>query len=410
MKITYPRVASIVALAGLSLISAFSAASAQTYFPPATASVAPGSDPFYTPPSTWSLASKEPGDVLRYRQIPLGSYASFTSAGYQLMYRTTNNKGQPSASVTTVLVPSNAPSTNRKLLSYQSMYDSLTLTCSPSYLTVQGKLFEESYVDSVLKAGIVVALADYEGLQSQWMAGQNTAHGVLDGIRAAIKFNKIGLDPSAPVGMMGFSGGGHATAWAAEMASEYAPDLNIVGAAMGGIPVNIGNVARKVDGGMFSSVYFGAVTGLLRAYPELNPSDYLTTAGLSMIKDMGKRCLLGMFEGQSDMLIKYAFRKSTKYMKSANFLDLPAIAAVVTENNLGTRTPSMPVYVYEGTSDEIMPVADVDALVKTYCSAGVPVQYKRTSGDHLLMAVAPAPMRDFVMDMLNGKVAPNNCN
>jgi hypothetical protein len=411
MNTTRTTLASLAVLTGMTMLSAFSAANAQTAYLPASASTAPAKDAFYASPSAAALASKSPGDVLRYRTIPLGSYKSFTGSGYQLMYRTTNNDGAPSASVTTVLIPDNMPAAgSRKLMSYQSMYDSLTLTCSPSYLTVQGKLFEESNIDPVLKAGVVVVLSDYEGLQSQWIAGKNTAHGVLDGIRAAIKFNKTGLSNATPVGMMGFSGGGHATAWAAEMAAEYAPELNIVGAAMGGVPVNVGNVARKVDGGLFASVYFGAVVGLTRAYPEIDPKKYATTAGIAMIKDMGNRCLLGMFEGQSDMLIKYAFQKSSKYLKDANFLTLPAIAPIVAANNLGSRIPSMPVYVYEGTADEIMPIADVDALVKTYCAAGVPVQYNRTGGDHLFMAITPAPMRDYVMDRLNGKVAPNNCN
>jgi pimeloyl-ACP methyl ester carboxylesterase len=411
MNVTRTTLASLAVLTGMSMMSAFSSASAQTAYLPASASTTPAKDAFYTSPSAAVLESKSPGDVLRYRTIPLGSYKSFTSAGYQLMYRTTNNDGAPSASITTVLIPSSAPASGgRKLMSYQSMYDSLTLTCTPSYLTVQGKLFEESYLNSVLKAGVVVVLSDYEGLQSHWIAGKNTAHGVLDGIRAAINFNKTGLSSDTPVGLMGFSGGGHATAWAAEMAAEYAPELNIVGAAMGGVPANLGNVARKVDGGLFSSVYFGAIVGLSRAYPAIDADTYATPAGKTMIKDMGNRCLLGMFQGQADMLIKYAFNKSTKFLKDANFLDLPAIAPIIAENNLGSRMPSMPVFVYQGTADEIMPIADVDALVKTYCSAGVSVQYKRTSGDHLLMAVSPAPMRDFVMDRLNGKVAPNNCN
>ena len=224
-------------------------------------------------------------------------------------------------------------------------------------------------------------LSDYEGLQSQWIAGRNTAHGVLDGIRAAIQFDKTKLGAGTPVGMMGFSGGGHATGWAAEMAAEYAPELNIVGAAMGGVPAQVGNVARKVDGTLFAGVYLGAVVGLSRAYPEIDPQKYATPEGIKAIDDMGTRCLLGMFEGQPEMLFKYAFQKSTRYLKDANFLDLPEIAAIIKENSMGSRIPKMPVFVYEGTLDEIMPIKDVDDLVATYCKAGVKVQYNRVIND-----------------------------
>lgn len=400
----------LIGIASLGLAATLAqTAFAQEALPIAKASVKPMDDSFYVSPPESALAVLAPGSIVRYRPIPLGAYGTAVSGAYQLMYRSTGQKGQPTAAVTTVLIPRNAPATGRKLLSYQSFYDSLTLNCTPSYLTVRGTLFEENNLDPVLREGVVVVLSDYEGLQSQWIAGRNTAHGVLDGIRAAIKFDKTGLAPDTRIGMMGFSGGGHATGWAAEMAPEYAPELNIVGAAMGGVPANVGNVARKVDGTLFAGVYLGAVVGLSRAYPEIDPQKYATPAGLEAIADMGNRCLLGMLQGQPEMLFKYAFQRSTKYLKDANFLDLPEIAAIIQENNMGSRTPKTPLYVYEGTLDEIMPIKDVDELVKTYCAAGVKVQYNRVINDHLLMGLSPGPARSYVMDRLNGKAAPSNC-
>ncbi len=72
----------------------------------------------------------------------------------------------------------------------------------------------------------MVVLSDHEGLASQWIAGLNTAHGVLDGIRA--------------------SGPGRF----------------------------LGRRSKKVDGTLFAGVYFGAVVGLSRAHPEIDPAKY----------------------------------------------------------------------------------------------------------------------------------------
>jgi hypothetical protein len=405
-----PGFGRLLALSCIGLASLLSTAvSAQEAFPIAKATVLPTNDAFYVAPNASALASANPGDVLRYRPIPLGAYGSLAKEGYQLMYRSTGQQGQATAVITTVLIPSNAPALGRKVFSYQSFYDSLTINCTPSYLTVKGTLFEESNVDPALKAGHVVVLSDYEGLQSQWIANKNTAHGVLDGVRAAIKFNKTGLSANAAIGMMGFSGGGHATGWAAEMAPTYAPELNIVGAALGGVPANVGNVARKVDGTLFAGVYLAAVVGLSRAYPEIDPVKYATPAGLTAIEDIGNRCLLGMFQGQPEILWRYAGKKSTVYLKDANFLDLPEIAAIISENNMGSRIPKTPLYVYQGTLDEIMPIKDVDDLVKTYCDAGAKVQYHRAISDHLLMAISPGGARGYVLDRLAGKAAPSNC-
>jgi hypothetical protein len=407
-QISLTKIASATLLAtGLTLVA--SAAMAQTSFLPASATTSPLKDAFYKAPASATLETKQPGEVLRYRTVTAKDYSADVSKAYQLMFRTTDTHGNAVAAITTVLIPKTAPATGRKIMSYQSFYDSLTLTCTPSYLTAQGKLFEASNSKPALKKGHVVVLTDYEGLDSQWIAGLNTAHGVLDGIRAAINFKPAGLDAGAPIAMMGFSGGGHATGWAAEVAPEYAPELNIVGAAMGGVPANVGNVARKVDGGIFSAVFLGAVVGLSRAYPEIDPATYATPAGLTAIKDIGNRCLLGIFQGQNEMVIKYALSKSTKFLKDPNFLDLPEIAAIIEENNMGSRTPNTDIYVYEGTSDEIMPVADVDALVANYCDKGLKVQYNRTGGDHLLMALASSGPMNWSLDRLAGKVAPTNC-
>jgi hypothetical protein len=76
---------------------------------------------------------------------------------------------------------------------------------------------------------------------------------------------------------------------------------------------------------------------------------------------------------------------------------------------MGSRIPKMPLYIYQGTLDEIMPIKDVDDLVKTYCDAGVKVQYRRAINDHLLMAISPGPARTYVLDRLAGKAAPNTC-
>jgi hypothetical protein len=400
----------VATMAAMAVSSAFSAVSAQQVFPIATTTVAPVADAFYKAPATSALASVAPGTVLRYRPIPLTAYSANVSAAYQLMFRTTDGHDAPVAAVTTVLIPKTAPASGRKLLSYQPFYDSLTLNCSPSSLTVSGKMTDKGFVNGALTKGIVVVMTDYEGLQSQWMAALNTAHSVLDGVRAAESFTKSGLSSAAPVALVGYSGGGFATAWANEVATEYAPELNIVGAAMGGLPANPINVAKKVDGGLFSGVYFGAVVGLYRAYPNLDINKYASAKGVTMVQDIGTRCLGGTLEGQPELLTKYAFQKGSTYLKDPNFLNLPEMQAINLENTMGQRVPKAPVYIAEGTADELMPIADVDNLVATYCAAGTPVQYNRVSGgDHITVGLGYSVLINYALDRLNGKAVPTTC-
>jgi pimeloyl-ACP methyl ester carboxylesterase len=411
MNQSIPRLfaaAGLAALGGLTLMS--SSAQAQQVFALANPKVAPVDDTFYTPPSDGELVAATPGAVLRYRALPGGALPANVKEGWQLMYRTADRKDQPVAMVTTLFIPENAPATGRKLLSYQAFYDSLTLNCTPSGETTASKMAEKMFFSSALSKGIYVATADYEGLASQWIVAKNTAHGVLDGIRAVENFSKSGLDASTPVGMMGYSGGGFATTWAAELAPSYAPELNIVGAAAGGLPVNPTNVAKKVDGTAFAGAYFGALVGLSRGYPEVNVEQYATPAGLVAFKDLGTRCLGGTLSGNPELLTPYAFKKGSTYFKDPNFLDLPEMQAISRENTLGQNVPKIPMLIFEGTVDELMPLADVDNLVKYYCAGNATIQYNHLLGaGHIIGGLSLINGLSYVMDRFNGKPAPSNC-
>jgi len=233
---------------------------------------------------------------------------------------------------------------------------------------------------------------------------------VLDSIRAVQNFSKSGLDASTPVGLFGYSGGGFATMWAAELAGTYAPELKIVGAAAGGLPVNPINVAKKVDGKLFAGAYFGAVVGLSRAYPEIDVDQYASEAGKAMVIDAGTRCLGGAASGNPELLTKYAFKKGTTYLKDPNFLDLPEMQAIGKANTMGQFTPKMPLFIWQGTADELMPIADADNLVNTHCANGATLQYKRMTGtDHIFGALQLSNGLAYLKDRFAGKAAPSTC-
>ncbi|HEX5372644.1 MAG TPA: lipase family protein [Aquabacterium sp.] len=406
MNRTLQRWTSLAGLACLSALSMASLAQAQQVYPTVDPKLKPTADSFYISPSSSELAAATPGHVLRYRALPATSLGTSVKEGWQLMYRSTNTKDQPVAMVTTVLIPKTAPATGRKLLSYQSFYDSLTLDCSPSGQATSNSLLEKTFFQSALNKGYVVTMADYEGLESQWIVAKNSGQGVLDGIRATQRFSKAGLNAQTPVGMLGYSGGGFATAWAAELAAGYAPELKIIGAAQGGLPVNPINVAKKVDGTFWAGAYLGAVVGLSRAYPEIKVEDYATPEGIEAIKDIGTRCLTGT----PNLLTAYAYKEGADFLKDPNFLDLPEMQAINRDNTMGKFTPKMPLYVFESIGDQLMPIADVDNLVSFYCANRATVQYKRVAGtDHVLGALGLSGGLTYLLDRFDGKVAPNTC-
>jgi hypothetical protein len=99
----------------------------------------PQNDPFYQPPSGYE--STAPGTVLRSRAVSVSAFAALPqkAQAWQILYRTTDTKDNPQATVTTVLLPWGAkPSASRPLLSYQVAEDSAAPQCAISYQLQQG--------------------------------------------------------------------------------------------------------------------------------------------------------------------------------------------------------------------------------------------------------------------------------
>ena len=149
--------------------------------------------------------------------------------------------------------------------------------CFPSYALRRkskalGSLtqLELLLVTAALAEGWAVSVPDHEGSQGLWGAPYEPGYRVLDGIRAALSSKRVGISPSAPIGMWGYSGGGLATAWAAEMCGEYAPELNIVGAVLGSPVGDLGNTFRRLNGSFFAGLPALVVAALAHVYPDLD--------------------------------------------------------------------------------------------------------------------------------------------
>ncbi|MDV6270785.1 lipase family protein [Rhodococcus globerulus] len=238
-------------------------------------------DSFYASPG--DLADHRPGDVLATR--PVSAPAGFLNTdAVQLKFRSTNSEGQPIAAVTTVLSPRGA-APGRPLLSYQHIINALGLGCAPStaMYTDDPKLAirEAPGLNVAIAKGWSVAIPDHLGPPRAYGAAKLGGQITLDGIRAARRFDALGLGAS-PVGMAGYSGGGMATAMAAAIAPTYAPELELAGSAYGGAPMNIDKMAKAL--GQQKHPAFGlamaAALGLEREYPDRMPiTSQLNSAG-----------------------------------------------------------------------------------------------------------------------------------
>jgi hypothetical protein len=367
----------------------------------------PDSDPFYTQPNP--MPDVPPGTVLDSRPTTVRALAiPVPVRAWQVKYLSTDTKGAKAANIATIIQPLLLPAkAQRKLVSYQTAYDGLDADCAPSYAFATGlnpPAYEEAAILPLLLNGYTVVSADYEGPQYQWAAGVNSGHGVLDGIRAAQGFAPAGLNGSAtPTALWGYSGGALASQWANELASSYAPELNIVGVAAGGVPADIAAIARAIDGTALSGVYFGATVGLSRAYPEIDIDELLNERGKAAFETLGRQCI-------AEFTVQFPFQHMRDYVTVPELLDVPAVQEVIAENTMGQRLPYAPTYIYQGTHDELAITPPVDELVQTYCGMGATVQYVKILGEHITTAGTGVPgALAYVQGRLNGRPAPSSC-
>lgn len=363
----------------------------------------PSTDAFYTAPSP--IPDVAPGTVLRSRPAPWAEPGYGTTIqAWQLLYRTTDTHGRPQAAVTTLLVPTaTAPAGGRRLVAYAIAEDGLSTACAPSYQMRQG--IRPNEAAPLLRAGTALVVPDYEGPDSAFTSGMQAGHAILDAIRAATSFAPAGFPGrKTRVGLWGYSGGGQAAAWAAELHGEYAPDVDVAGVAFGGAPADMGATLHVLDGAPYSGVVFLSAIGLSRAYPEAKFTSLYNAKGREMLADLADACL-------TKAVVGYGGQRLADYVTVPDVRAVPAFRKVLKQVNLGQRAPGFPVHVYQGTGDELNPVTAADALVTTYCRAGTPVDYSRLDGkDHLGAGTVGIPAAiAWLQDRLAGVAAPSTC-
>ncbi|WP_232004726.1 lipase family protein [Mycobacterium sp. ACS1612] len=360
-------------------------------------SVTPDDDPFYDPPPGYAEA--DPGTVLRSRDVRIGFLGVIAQrvTATQLLYRTTNLHGEPEVAVTTVLIPAQPePARLYPLLSYQCAIDAVTSRCFPSHAMrlgarPVGAFTQAEYllVAAALAEGWAVSVPDHEGCHGMWGAPREPGYRILDGVRAALQQERLGLRPSAPVALWGYSGGGLASAWAAELRGGYAPELDVVGAVLGSPVGDPGSVARRLNCSFFAGLAALMITSLTHVFPGAQQvvNEHATAEGKALLDELHT-----MTTAEALWRLRGVDIGSYVDMSADELWDLPEVRHIFEETKLGKSIPDVPVLVVQAVHDGIISVDDIDALVQTYDDGGAAVTYHRDRFcEHLLLHPLSAP-------------------
>lgn len=375
----------------------------------------PHDDPFYT--YGGNLAAAAPGAVLAQRPVTALLATAVPVTAEQVLYRTQDELGRPSQTVTTVIAPLGAVT---GVVSYLSFYDALGDECDPSYALNGGDAGtpsnnQQAATESVLIAtlvaqGYAVTVPDFEGEGLHWVAGQESGWNTLDAVRATEAY--LHLPSSTKVGLFGYSGGSIGGEWASELAPSYSPELNIVGTAIGGIPVDLAHNLSYVDGSKtWSGVIPAALVALGRAF-AVDLSPYESAYGMQLSAAVGNQCI-GSFNGAYPGL-RVAQLVKPQY---ADFVHIPVVTDIINKLIMGSTPghPTMPMMMVvgnaDGTGDNVMIADDVAALAHEYCQQGVPIDFQVVQGaDHTNAGLAFFPQGlAYLAARMAGAPPVNNC-
>lgn len=245
--------------------------------------------------------------------------------------------------------------------------------CAPSLAGPQ----TVTYLDRFLAEGWVVAATDYEGLGTTaphpYLVGESEGRSVLDIVRAAQELPGSGTSGDAPVALWGFSQGGHAALFAAELAPAYAPELRVAGVAVAAPVSDVASFAtRALSRPDQFGVFVSIANGFHHVYRELRIGDVLTPEAVADLALLEQLCI--------DRVIG-AFTRPVDEVRRADPSEVPGWSARLAQNRAGDRPLLVPALVVQGTEDPIVDPATAEALAARYCAQGGVVDLRMRPGE-----------------------------
>ncbi|CAO3580806.1 unnamed protein product [Absidia cylindrospora] len=266
------------------------------------------------------------------------------------------------------------------------MMDSPSPSCAPSYVLKTGAGLkgvitqaELLFMDSLLERGWINAA---------FTVGAMAGHGVLDAVRAVLSSgNQTKIKADAASQLWGYSGGALATGWAVQLQPSYAPELKFIGAALGGLPVDLNQTLNAVGGGPFAGLAPSGIIGLTNQYPEL--ATYVD----SIIKPEKKKAFYKAKDlCLTRLVLNYAFQNMDDYVTRPDYTNAPVAKKILEASVLGRGdTPKVPLFMYHAKHDEVVPYSPAADVYKKWCKDGATIEFvKDEASEHIILFITGA--------------------
>ena len=362
-------------------------------------------EPFYVPPDPLPT---EPGTVIRTE--PLGVDVP-GGQGYRMLYVSQRPDGSPAVSGGMVFIPDTpAPADGRPVVAWAHGTVGMGDACAPS--RAANPLGDtDNWLDQMMALGWVVAATDYVGLGTPgpelYLVKEAEVADVVNSVRAVRNIPQAGAGDRYVV--WGHSQGGHSSLWSGHLAPELAPELTLLGVAAAAPAAELADI---MGAQWNTTVGWGIGPEVLISWPyvydSLSADQVATAAGLRTYEQLAEDCTY-----DKQLLVEIlALRAGGQQFFKTNPVTVPQWEPVVREQTPPALPANMPVFMAQGTADEIVLAWPNAKLQETWCEAGSTLTTLWMGGiGHLAAATTSGPSAvAWIADRFAGRPAQRTCD
>ncbi len=354
------------------------------------------------------VASSDPARCCATTRVALP--ALYRAKAWRIVYITRDYRMKPILSTGIVVLPDKAvrADSERQFVAWAHPTTGIARKCAPSLRASPTKAIEG--LNELVAAGLVVTATDYPGLGTEgpigYLVGPGQAYAVIDSVRAAQQIP--GLGTGRNYALWGYSQGGHAALFAADLSRRYAPELNLMGVAAVAPPTSLDALLRAnlntVPGRILASF---TLSSWSRKYgAPLGP--LVDVQAARVVEEVGKSCIddLG---GKLDALA--AQKGLEQRFLKADPGKIKPWSGLMLENSKFSLAARVPTLIIQGDADDIVRPEITQAFVRASCRVGVPVRYVvlKRKGHAGAIKDGAKQATNWIAAQMAGRTIPSNC-
>ena len=372
----------------------------------AVANAANAQTAFYRAPV--SEVAGAPGTLVRQELIdgaPLGATT------YRGLYRSTGLDNRPiRVSGVVIVPPGDPPAGGRPIVAWAHPTSGVVPRCAPSLAIF---LFEQIQgLRSFVRDGYVVAATDYPGLGTPgphpYLVGTSEARAVIDSVRVA------GSLPGAGGGkkfvVWGHSQGGHAALFTGIIAKTYAPELELLGVAAAAPATDLVTLMNEdIDSVGGKNITAMTLWSWQRVF-DAKMDKVVDPRAVPAIDQLVQECIEGPFDLKRRRLSEQPLEQY--FLTTKHPSDVEPWHTLLAENSPGALPPEIPVFLAQGTDDDIIHPKVTQAYAASLCSAGSKVRLLSMPniGHGRAAQASTQALLDWTSDRFGAKPAPDDCS